>query len=97
VSSLFPQDDTDKYDVVIASDCVYRNTGSDLAKAIKKYLAPGGALIVLNPYRDGWDEFAYSMLEWGEGRAQVGEETIVYNNEYFARLGLLTMHAAAQT
>lgn len=53
----------DKYDVIIASDCVYRNTQQAFLQTIKTHLKNNGLFIFINAYRDGLDEFIYSLQE----------------------------------
>lgn len=55
--------DQDKYDVIIASDCVYRNTQAAFLETIKKHLKDDGIFIFVNAYRDGLDDFIYSLQE----------------------------------
>jgi predicted nicotinamide N-methyase len=55
--------ENEKYDVIIASDCVYRNTQNAFLQTIKKYLKDDGIFIFINAYRDGLDDFIYSLQE----------------------------------
>ncbi len=57
------QNNNEKYDVIIASDCVYRNTQDAFLQTIKNYLKDDGIFIFINAYRDGLDDFIYSLQE----------------------------------
>ncbi len=55
--------DKNKYDVIIASDCVYRNTQNAFLQTIKKNLKDNGIFLFINAYREGLDDFIYSLQE----------------------------------
>jgi predicted nicotinamide N-methyase len=62
-------DGNDAFDVIIATDCIYKSTAELFKQAVFKHLAPNGTLIFMNPYgasRPGVDTFIYSLAECGE-------------------------------
>jgi hypothetical protein len=75
--------DNSKYNVIIASDCVYRNTWRFFLDAIKKYFDKNsnGMLLICNPYRDGWDDFVYALSEYLPDISQFSKK-ITYDNYY---------------
>jgi 2-polyprenyl-3-methyl-5-hydroxy-6-metoxy-1,4-benzoquinol methylase len=56
------------YDLIIASDCIYKSTATIFKTSVMKLLAPGGTLIFINPLersRPGVDAFIYTLAELG--------------------------------
>ena len=68
------------YDVVVAADCLYRTNAPPFLAAILATLKPGGRFLLVNPIRDGVDEFLYGLLEHGEGR--MDKSTVLWNDQY---------------
>jgi 2-polyprenyl-3-methyl-5-hydroxy-6-metoxy-1,4-benzoquinol methylase len=61
------------YDVIIATDCIYKSTSSIFRTAVLKHLAPNGRLVFINPFersRPGVDAFIYTLAELGEVNVQ---------------------------
>lgn len=59
----------EQYDVIIATDCIYKSTAQLFKNTVLKFLRPGGKLIFINPLetsRPGVDSFIYSLAEMGE-------------------------------
>jgi hypothetical protein len=74
-------DDSDntKYDIIIACDCIYRNSYSYLLQTIKKYLVKNGKLFIINPYRDGLDDFIYGIREFNHN-INIKIENLIYSS-----------------
>lgn len=55
------------FSTIIVSDCVYRHTKDGLKSAILKNLSKkeDSHVIIINPIRDGLDEFYYGLQEYG--------------------------------
>eukprot|EP00961_Rhodomonas_salina_P190121 2565144-Rhodomonas_salina.2 len=61
--------DTTRYDIVIASDCVFNATAADFLEAVLQHVKPGGDLFIVNPPepgRPGMDKLVYALAEHGE-------------------------------
>lgn len=57
------------YDIILATDCIYKSTCASFKQAIMTNLAVGGTLLMVNPIetsRPGVDAFIYSLAECGE-------------------------------
>lgn len=57
------------YDVIIATDCIYKSTCTSFKQAVLTNLAIGGTLVMVNPVetsRPGVDGFIYSLAEFGD-------------------------------
>lgn len=62
-------ENTGEYDIIIATDCIYKSTADSFKQAALKHLAPNGKLFMINPFgvsRPGVDTFVYSLAECGE-------------------------------
>lgn len=77
---------TGKYDVIIASDCIYRNTQGIFVETIKNLLKNDGTLIMFNAIRDGIDEFEYSLQELFDTNLVMETKKLIFNNHYFIEL-----------
>lgn len=77
--------DTEKYDVVIASDCIYRNTMHGVLDCVIKYLKPQGKVFVVNALRESVDEFGYAITEYVDN-CEFTNIRLIYNNEYYTDL-----------
>lgn len=75
----------EKYDIIIASDCVYRNTQGIFVDTIKNLLKNDGMLIMFNADRDGIDEFEYSCKELFENII-IETKKLILNDHYFIEL-----------
>lgn len=63
---LFDTRDIDgPFETIILSDCVYRDNAKMLKDAVLKNLETNGTAIIINPIRDGLDDFFYSLQEYG--------------------------------
>lgn len=61
--------ETDIYDVIIASDCVFSSTRDLFSSALFKHLKPGGDLFMVNPPepgRPGMDQMLYELQAHGD-------------------------------
>lgn len=64
--SYQPDSSIGQYDVIIASDCIYKSTMVEFKSTVLHHLAPNGSLIFMNPQRNGVDQLIYSLGEIGE-------------------------------
>ena len=71
----------DRYDVVIAADCIYRNTKNSFVRAVRKLIKPNGILLMFNPVRGGLDECIYALSGIG-GNVNYVDSKLYYNDEY---------------
>lgn len=78
-----------KYDVIIASDCIYRYTHESLFKAINYYMNENGRFIVINAKREGLDDFMYACEEAFENTS-MSNVTLEYNNKYKIDLTIIS-------
>jgi 2-polyprenyl-3-methyl-5-hydroxy-6-metoxy-1,4-benzoquinol methylase len=69
-----PLDTIGEYDLIIATDCIYRSTAPMFFQTIRKHLSKnGGKLLLINPVetsRAGIDEFIYKLAEMGDVSVQ---------------------------
>lgn len=82
-STYDPLDTIGKYDLIIATDCIYKSTASLFFNVIKHHLAPNGTLLLINPMetsRPGTDQLIYKLAEMGEIR--VSHIAIQLNHKY---------------
>lgn len=80
--------DNEKYDIIIACDCVYRTTYKSLLETIKKYLKPYGKLFISNADRENVDEFIYGLQEFDEN-IKVVKERLYYNDKYYIDINII--------
>lgn len=55
--------ESEKYDIIIATDCIYRNSQNAFFRTVQRFLKSDGIFILANAYRDGLDDFIYSLEE----------------------------------
>lgn len=67
---------TDRYDILIAADCIYRNTQKSFVNAVRQLIKPGGILLMFNPVRDGVDDCIYALEN--EGDVDYFERKLLY-------------------
>lgn len=71
--------DTTRYDIVIASDCVFNATAADFLTAVLQHVKPGGDLFIVNPPepgRPGMDKLIYALGEHGDVETQTTQITM---------------------
>lgn len=79
--------DTDVYDIVIASDCCYRDTWRPLVDTIGKYLDPqNGMMVVFNADRNGIDDMEYAFMEMFGDALSATDCVLTYNQSYQTNL-----------
>ena len=78
----------EKYDIIIASDCIYRNTYKILLNTIKKFMKQNGKLIISNAYRESLDDFIYGLLEI-DSNVKIIEQKLYYNDIYYIDLFII--------
>ena len=64
-----PESTIGKYDIIIATDCIYKSTANIFQAAVKMHLKDEGKLLMINPVetsRPGVDNFIYTLAERGE-------------------------------
>lgn len=77
-----------RYDVIIASDCIYKTTYKDgLLDAIARYKKE--KILVVNPFRDGVDQVGYALQEMFDG-LRVEERRLHLNGKYYIDLCVMT-------
>lgn len=87
-------DENDKgmYDIIIASDCIYKTSAPDFVHAVFLHLKKGGQLYLVNPpetSRAGIDDVIYALQE--RGVVDVRTTNIFMNDEYHKELLLVHM------
>ena len=75
----------DTYDVLVASDCVYRDNHRAFMTAVRRLLSRNGKLVMFNAERDGLDECIYALQEVCQD-VHVDEVTLCYNHEYKTKI-----------
>jgi SAM-dependent methyltransferase len=78
-----PKQTIGTFDIIIASDCVYKSTSPMLIEAIRHHLAKNGKLIMINPMetsRHGINDTIYKLAELGD--TEVSHIAIQLNNLY---------------
>lgn len=80
--------DHERYDVLIAADCIYKTTHRDgFLDAVAKYKKE--KILVVNPLRDGIDEVGYALQEMFDG-LRVETRRMLLNREYYIDLCVMT-------
>ncbi len=74
----------ERYDIVVACDCIYRTTKKPFLNVVQQLLNSGGCFLMCNAIREGLDEFIYAMEE--QYRVTVEQQTLIYNDEYECEL-----------
>ena len=77
--------DHDKFDIVLAADCVYGNTVDALLDALCKYLRLDSMVIVINPIRDNIEKVGYKLSELFDGLT-IQRKTLYVNSLYIELL-----------
>jgi hypothetical protein len=78
--------DTDTYDIIIACDCIYRNTSESLLETIKKYSHNKTTLYLYNAIRNSdCDEFIYALQEL-YSNITYNIKYLYYNNLFYIKL-----------
>jgi len=85
LDDLDDYDDANKFDVIIASDCIYRENQGSFMKAVKRFLAPNRKLVVFNAERDGLDECIYALQEMSND-LEIETVSLKYNGEYETKI-----------
>jgi 2-polyprenyl-3-methyl-5-hydroxy-6-metoxy-1,4-benzoquinol methylase len=80
--------DLEKYDIIILSDCIYRTTYKSLLLTIKKYLKPKGKIFISNADRENVDEFIYGIKEINSKIKNI-KERLYYNDIYYIDLNII--------
>lgn len=75
---------SDKYDIIIASDCIYRTNGKAFVNALTKLIKEKGRFVIFNAVREGIDEILYMMQEHYE--VTIKEIELCLDNTYVIKL-----------
>ena len=75
----------EEFDIVIASDCIYRYTQDSFLKALKTFTSE--SFIIINPYRECFDEFIYKLQEIYD--ISIDEVELCFNDTYVTRLTII--------
>jgi protein-L-isoaspartate O-methyltransferase len=87
--SLQNQPAENKFDIIIASDCIYRNTWKPFLSTAMSHLNKGGTLIIYNGIRgDDMDEFYYA-LEESFDIEENESQNLIFNDEYIVNLSFI--------
>jgi predicted nicotinamide N-methyase len=81
---------TSKYDMILASDCVYHTTKDILLDAILCNLKLDGYFVIANPpdwNRPGFDEFIYALQQHGE--VSIERANIIMNKTFTKTIWLI--------
>lgn len=71
------------FDLIMATDCIYKSTATMFFNVIKHHLAKNGRLLLINPMeksRPGTDNFIYKLAEMGE--ISISHIAIQLNKKY---------------
>lgn len=72
--------DSEKFDVIIASDCIFKSTAAPFLSAIYRHLNADGELFLINPpetCRPGVDGVIYALQELGDVAMKVIQITMM--------------------
>jgi len=78
-----PSETIGTFDLIIATDCIYKSTASLFFNVIKHHLAKNGKLLLINPMetsRPGTDNLIYKLAEMGE--ISISHIAIQLNKKY---------------
>jgi predicted nicotinamide N-methyase len=78
-----PSETIGAFDLIIATDCIYKSTATMFFNVIKHHLAKNGKLLLINPMetsRPGTDNLIYKLAEMGE--ISVSHIAIQLNKKY---------------